>query len=208
MLGCLALACSSGLENPSAFSEEHFLCAPELASAWQEEYELCRASFELDRSCTGAVSFAGELQGSPVVVDGAVFDAEVTDRVVADATWRRDQFKFDSLSPYFRFRFRFTSVGGFRLDPNASRELDISRVPAGDPALALDDALAHGALNLAASGQSVESPAKSGTLSITSQSTVEQSGSFNLEFDDDVIEGCFYAFTTARLLIPFEGNGQ
>jgi hypothetical protein len=209
-LGCLAVGCSSGVENPSAFSEERFLCAPELSADWQEGLERCRAAFELDRGCTGAVSFAGELQGNAVVVDGMVGsrDTEFNDRVVADGTWRREQVKFDVTSPYFLAGIKFTSVGGFELETDASRELDIGRVPAQDPTLSLDDALAHGALSLAASGQSVESPARAGTLLITSQSAVEQSGSFSLELDDGAIEGCFYMFTTARLLIPFEGDGQ
>jgi hypothetical protein len=208
VLGGLAFACSSGVENPSAFSEERYLCAPELASAWQAERELCRASFELDRGCLGAVSFAGQLQGSSVVVDAPIYDAEFNDRVVADGTWRREEAKFDAESPYFLARFRFTSIGGFQLDANASRELEITRVPGDDPAIALDDSLAHGGLRLTASSQSVESPAEAGNLSITSQSAVEQSGSFTLEFENDAVDGCFYMFTTARLLIPYEDDGQ
>lgn len=204
---CAALACSCAVENRSAFDDERFLCAAELAHEWQAEQERCRTAFDVDRSCPGVVSFAGDLQGSPVVVDTELTGSEFKDQLRADSTLRRTQTLIQGESPYFVFSLRFTSVGGALLEDSPLRELAISRVPTSEPALALDDALAHAALGLSASNQSVEAPARAGSLLITKQATVEQSGSFDLEFEDGAIEGCFHVFTTTRVVVQ-EEDGQ
>jgi hypothetical protein len=203
---CLALTallagCSSGVDNPSAYETEQFLCAPEHADRWQADLERCRSDFVHDRSCGGISSFRGRLQGQPVTVDARLDTSAFEDLREADGARRRNELKLNGVAPYFGFRFHFREVGG-EVPGAEERPLQLlsGARPAGAPEPLLDD-FVRLSLRLSASSQSVATSATGGTMSVTLQRDAEEAAVFQLEFEGDVVDGCFHAFATEYNLI-------
>ena len=144
-LGLLLLAsCASPLDAPSAFTGERFLCEEKDASEWAARIQDCRASFALDGSCPGLISFRGVLDSQSVVVDSPVTRLTVTDTLRPGGIITRDLF-LSGLSPYFRFSFDFPAFN----DPGNSKS---GFVAPGDCILHPNEPCFAGVLNLEARG--------------------------------------------------------
>ncbi|HMJ51194.1 MAG TPA: hypothetical protein VK540_03940 [Polyangiaceae bacterium] len=205
---CAAMAlvvegCASPLDAPSVYESEVFLCAPDQADRFNVELERCRNEYDRDGSCGGLVSFTGRLYNQPLVVDSRIDVSRFEDLLRADGVRIRDQVKLSGISPYFRFRVRFWEMGGDMLGDERSLDVIASVAPGAQPFL---DRFVHASIRLSASGQSVESPALNGNVSLSVQTVNEEAGTFHLGFGEDAIDGCFHAFLTEYSLLP--GNAM
>ena len=206
---CAAIApilggCSSALDAPSVYESEVYLCAPQQADRWRVELERCRSEYDLNGSCGGLVSFTGHLYRQPLVVDSRFDVARFEDILRSDGVRMRNDLKLSGISPYFRFRVRFWEVGGEV--SSGERTLDVIAGQAPGPPQPFLDRFVRASVRLSASGQSVESPALGGNVSLSLQAVNEQAGTFHLEFGEDAIDGCFHAFLTEYSLTPVDAN--
>ena len=194
---CVALAllvggCSSALDAPSVYESEVYLCAPDQADRWRVELQHCRDEYEGGGSCGGLVSFTGRLYGQPLTIDSR-FDVARFEDVLRDGVRIRNEMKVSGIGPYFRFRVRLWEVGGDMSEGERSLQVIAGQTPGGEP---LSDGFVRASVRLSASGQSVESSAVAGDVSLSLQVVNEQAGTFHFEFGQDAIDGCFHAFLT------------
>ena len=109
--------CGSPLEAPSGFDEERYYCDPPHAADWNEQIANCRASYLLDGSCEGLISYRGLVDSQNVVVDSQVTQLKITDSLRGDGTTSR-YFSIYGRSPYFFFSF---NLPDFDAPPGKSR---------------------------------------------------------------------------------------
>jgi hypothetical protein len=192
--------CASPLDAPSIYESELFLCAPDQADRFRVELERCRNEYQRDGSCGGLVSFTGRLYEQPLVVDARFDVSRFEDLLRADGVRIRNEVKLSGISPYFRFRVRFWEMGGDM--SGDERSLDVIAGQAPGPPQPFLDRFVRASVRLSASGQSVESSALTGNVSLSIQAVNEEAGTFHLGFGEDAIDGCFHAFLTEYSLAP------
>ncbi|MBK6810141.1 MAG: hypothetical protein IPL19_11115 [Sandaracinaceae bacterium] len=196
--------CTSGFDTESAFSEEDYLCDAESAAEWQAAVDACRDAFEQDESCLGVISFRGELQAVPVVMDATLDATNFQNLIRTNFTLTRSEVSLVGFAPYFGFELTLDSVGG-GMPSDVAWPLVIGATP--DAALRHEDGFAQAAMRLSAGSDSADLNFVSGTVDIELQRVNEIAGRFALvgfrEGND--IEGCFHAFDpepTTRLETP------
>jgi len=190
-----ALSGCSALDVESAYASEHFLCGEEKAERWHRELEQCRIEHAADGSCAGLLSLTGRLHGQPLTVDSRLEVARFEDVIRSDGVRMRNEIKLNGLGPYFNFRVRLWEVGGELSGSHPTLEVIAGHAPGSEPRPLLDS-FVRASLRVSAAGQSMESPAAAGYLSLPIQEETEQAGTFRFEFGSDEVDGCFHGLLT------------
>lgn len=194
LLLLLTSGCAEGFDTESAFSDERYLCEAASASEWAAAVDACRTAFLSDESCLGVISFQGELQGIPVVVDAELVEVAIENRIRLDLSSTRKAVSMVGFAPYFGFELTVDRVGGVIPATGGPRTLTVG--PAPDPDLQYDDSFVEGALRLSAGTDSADVNFGSGSMVVETQEAGEASGSFSFVGfrAGNRIEGCYHAF--------------
>lgn len=191
----LSLGCIEPFETPSEYDEQRFLCSEELASTYQDLIDDCAS----DATCAGVLSFRGKLEGVPVTVE-SLQSSTVFRRVrVPTGDLLLDRVDTFGASPYFNLGLQLKSIGGRADEEAPAREMTVDR-GADSAAEPYADELLRMELRLTSGGESVDLTAeKGGTVTISTQTPDELSGSFEGHFGSatDRVEGCFVLFPTS-----------
>jgi hypothetical protein len=180
LLALLLVGCSDGLDAPSGYDDQVFLCDAEASSEREARTEACRNA----AACAGWVSFRGTLQAQPVRVSSELVSAHLDEIKEQDLGLVREALTINGNSPYFALRWVFSRLPPFEETPQAL-ELPIGAAN-GENAV-------HSSLRLAGGGASVEFSAREGELR-TSWTRQEHRGDAHVDLGSgNVIDGCFFA---------------
>ena len=200
MCALLGAASCGPLPLESAYDTQRGICAdPEL---FEELLEECRARWQADASCGGVLGFAGQLQGTPVIVESELLIARFAQvERLAGGAIERGNLQLTGRSPYFEYTFSLKDIGGDLLGSASTLEVG--------PSISYDDEIVEVALRLATGAESDDIPALSGQLLTEVQGLDEHVASFVLEFEGgDAIEGCFHALATESTIALEEPEEQ
>lgn len=194
----LLAGCIDRFETPAAYQSQRYLCAPENAASFMALVAECLDDRAAGGDCGGVLSFRGQLDGLPVIVESRLGSSRFETRL--GALGRVD---LSGASPYYHFNMKLDSIGGL-LEPPITTERSLTLEPgAGELTLDLTDTLTDGSLQLSAGGRSLALPFLSGgTVTVEQQSRTELHGRFQLTAGspEDAIEGCFQAFPTGGIV--------
>lgn len=186
----LSAGCLGKFEAPSAYDSQTYYCPTTNLAAFQALAQSCSAA----KTCTGAFSMRGTMQGEPLTVGTTLSSstvAVVQSGPTAPEQW--DILRMTGKSPYFQFVLHVKSVGG---DTSVDQPRTLTlHAGAGALASSLDDDLSDVGQTLQVGGANAEQEGltDSGTISFTKLTKTEIDGSFHGSFGDtsDVVDGCF-----------------
>ena len=195
--------CPRGIDLPTAYEDQRYLCAPEHEEAWKAAVAECRQRFDRDRDCAGVVSYQGRLEETPLRVESWLSQSSFLEVVGHSGSQAQlADVEATGRSPYFLFTLKLRSLGGaanavfdnerrFVVDPRSRSRPD-----------ALGDLRIEPSLRLSVGGESVDLAGldEAGEVVITHQAPTEVRGSFDAAFGSpgDRVEGCFVIFPLER----------
>jgi hypothetical protein len=171
-----SLQCVEPLEAPSAYAEQRYLCTEEYAGERAALIERCREAFLRDRSCAGVVSFRGNLQSVPVVVESL---AETGAFAHLDSGVPGFRIFVTGRSPYFVYEVKVSDL----LDGPGIRRKDMGS----DLRLNSRQATYRGMMTTFISQVELDTPDE---VKFTLSSRLST---------NDTFEGCFHLFPTHRV---------
>jgi hypothetical protein len=176
----LTVGCGSGLDAPSAYAEQTYLCQDDRAVDRQTQTDGCRA----DAECLGWLSFQGTLQHQFVRTSTRLERVQVSNEELAGTGRVRDSVQLHARTPYFELRWVWSD---FQLPASGVAERDWQISNRSGPGLV------RSSLRMAGGGASVDLAAQSGTLR-GGWTVGEHWSDLSVNYGPgNALDGCFFA---------------
>ena len=184
----LQLACTGGIDAPSAYSTQRYLCDEAHATDLAEIVGDCRET----KQCWGAMSLQGTLQEEPVTIEASLEQTEFENVETGAGEVLRDSITLIGQTPYFLFEWNFREVGG-DVESAEPLHLEVTRLAVSQDSGVRDDRV-RTLMRLTGGSGSVAMIGDHGTVVTRAHGLGEQSAEVEIDFGAaGSATGCFHA---------------